>query len=524
MDEHIAIASQSSPEVVKSKGSHGFEAHGQRALEKYRDVFHVYQRFAQKIKEVLEAAISPGCAVHSIDARAKDPDSFKKKASKCDKGDLTRPRYPNPLSDITDMAGVRVITFVPDALQEVEACIRREFSVTWNEDVGETRYEEGRFGYKSIHFLVKLLDNRDYPPEYSGFKGLVAEIQIRTIMQHAWAEMEHDIRYKGPDKIPANLEKRFTALAGMMEIADREFQAVQDLDAEFRSEIEAKAQDELVQTQLDIGGDEVSKPEEPQVTPAGTSEVVEVPGGEKKATPSLARYYITNRRYRDAAEVYSRMIEDHPEITTLYSGRAKARFLAGDRNGAFDDIAYVLGKLPNDPGATYLKAQLETGSVERRQTDPNETQSLSVRGRSSLREGRGEEAFEHYTRAQEEGANFFYSQLNKAMACIVIKDPGGANYFLELLRLYPDPTPIRVTVLALKAVVACLLKTGSTSAWNTLQDELSKCPEYRYTHSVLPDLEAGLRKRDGALSDCVERIFDHLRSVSEERSATPDVV
>jgi putative GTP pyrophosphokinase len=58
------------------------------------------------------------------------------------------------------------------------------------------------------------------------------EIQVRTILQHAWAEIEHDIQYKSSTAIPEEIRRRFMALAGMLEIADREFQAIQGADKE----------------------------------------------------------------------------------------------------------------------------------------------------------------------------------------------------------------------------------------------------------------------------------------------------
>jgi len=65
-------------------------------------------------------------------------------------------------------------------------------------------------------------------PEYKRFSGLVAEIQVRTILQHAWAEIEHDIQYKAISALPTRVRRRFASLAGLIEIADREFQAIDD--------------------------------------------------------------------------------------------------------------------------------------------------------------------------------------------------------------------------------------------------------------------------------------------------------
>jgi ppGpp synthetase/RelA/SpoT-type nucleotidyltranferase len=95
-------------------------------------------------------------------------------------------------------------------------------------DKAQALLEDEKFGYASIHYLVRLKVNRTDLSEYSRFKGLVAEIQVRTILQHAWAEIEHDIQYKSA--IPSSIRRRFMSLAGMLEIGDREFQAIQSVE------------------------------------------------------------------------------------------------------------------------------------------------------------------------------------------------------------------------------------------------------------------------------------------------------
>jgi len=87
-----------------------------------------------------------------------------------------------------------------------------------------------------VHYLVSLSPQRVTLPEYARYAGLIAEIQARTILQHAWAEIEHDIQYKSVDTIPTGIRRRFMALAGLLEIADREFQAVQDADDQLRQQ------------------------------------------------------------------------------------------------------------------------------------------------------------------------------------------------------------------------------------------------------------------------------------------------
>src|SRR5581483_3746026 len=109
-----------------------------------------------------------------------------------------------------------------------------EFDVVEWSDKGQILVEEERFGYQSIHYLVRIKRNRSQLPEYERFRDAVAEI-------------EHDIQYKGATVIPLEIRRRFMALAGMLELADREFQAIQSADAELR----AAARTSVVQGRLE---------------------------------------------------------------------------------------------------------------------------------------------------------------------------------------------------------------------------------------------------------------------------------
>jgi hypothetical protein len=133
------------------------------------------------------------------------------------------------------LAGVRIITYFPATLPEIEAVLKDEFDVIERADKGQILLEEERFGYQSIHYLVRVKRNRAQLPEYERFRDSIVEIQLRTILQHAWAEIEHDIQYKGASVIPVEIRRRFMALAGMLEVADREFQAIQNADEELRA-------------------------------------------------------------------------------------------------------------------------------------------------------------------------------------------------------------------------------------------------------------------------------------------------
>ena len=213
-----------------------FEEHRRKAVADYQPKRALFQAFANVVRGILiEALRADEIQVASVEARAKDVESFGTKASKPSELDPEQPKYLDPLSDITDLAGVRVITFFPKTAEAAERVVWKEFEVVEFIDKAAL-LDDNRLGYMSVHLLVRLAPHRLPLPEYSRYKDLVCELQIRTVLQHAWAEIEHDIQYKAASTIPSQIRKRFTALAGLLEIADREFQAIQDEDAKIRNE------------------------------------------------------------------------------------------------------------------------------------------------------------------------------------------------------------------------------------------------------------------------------------------------
>lgn len=220
--------SDSSPQEEKFD----FSAHEQSAVNEYLNVHTYWTEVAEATGRVIEQAIkSRGIQVHSVQFRSKAPASFGRKASKPSDEDPLQPKYRNPLQEITDLSATRIITFFPKTIEKIDAVLQEEFEILERSDKAEDLLEEERFGYQSVHYLVRLSKARAGLAEYQRFAGATTEVQVRTILQHAWAEIEHDIQYKSSAAIPRDIRRRFMALAGMLELADREFQAIQDQDA-----------------------------------------------------------------------------------------------------------------------------------------------------------------------------------------------------------------------------------------------------------------------------------------------------
>ena len=163
----------------------------------------------------------------SVTGRAKSVTSFAAKAARTVDG---VPAFTDPIAQITDTIGVRVITYVQSDVAAVAELLDDQVVVVDDRDMGLETASEGRFGYASRHLLVGLDPARERQPELAALRGRRAQVQIRTVLQHAWAEFEHDIRYKGtvPDEHVPDLDRRFTLAAGLLELADREFSTIRE--------------------------------------------------------------------------------------------------------------------------------------------------------------------------------------------------------------------------------------------------------------------------------------------------------
>jgi ppGpp synthetase/RelA/SpoT-type nucleotidyltranferase len=214
-----------------------FDAHRRRAVDEYEAVRDIYEECAQAVHSVLKTVLEiENVRTLSTEARAKDVESFGKKSIRPAEDDPDKPRYADPLHDITDLSGARVITFLLDDIEMVNELIEREFEII-EKSTMTGLFEEGqRLGYQSVHYLVKFAERRCELPEYERFKEHVSEIQVRTVLQHAWAEIEHDIQYKAESSLPDSIRRRFLSLAGVVEVADREFQAISSEDEKIRKD------------------------------------------------------------------------------------------------------------------------------------------------------------------------------------------------------------------------------------------------------------------------------------------------
>ncbi|MEZ4409303.1 MAG: hypothetical protein R3A52_22960 [Polyangiales bacterium] len=182
-------------------------------VDAYLERLADYEALGRAMHARVEAALQrAGVSAHAVSYRVKSPESL---AGKLARPDKTYRR----LDDITDLVGVRVITFFDDAVEAVARVIEAELHVDLDRSVDKRlHHDPSLFGYRSLHYVCHA------PDDAARALGPVAfEVQIRTILQHAWAEIEHDLGYKTADEVPLPVRRRFSRLAGLLEIADQEF-------------------------------------------------------------------------------------------------------------------------------------------------------------------------------------------------------------------------------------------------------------------------------------------------------------
>jgi putative GTP pyrophosphokinase len=140
---------------------------------------------------------------------------------------IQRKGYKSPDTQLTDLSGVRIIVYLESDLDKVCSVITKAFNVHKEHSLDkQTQLPTNQTGYRSVHFVCDLTEQRAALPEFAGLKGLRFEFQVRTVLQHAWAELAHDRNYKFAGKLPKDIERNLYLYAGLLEIADKGFSEI----------------------------------------------------------------------------------------------------------------------------------------------------------------------------------------------------------------------------------------------------------------------------------------------------------
>lgn len=177
-------------------------------LNEYETQRGALQAMGERLHAELRALLTEaGVPVQFVTWRLKSPASLKAKLARPEK------TYAQ-LWDVTDLVALRVGTYFEDHLEQVSRLVEQRFRVDLTHSADKTKPA----GYRSIHYVCAA--------EHGPHPDFRFELQLRTVLQHAWAEVEHDLGYKVDDAMPEAIRRRFSRVAGLLEIADQEFVSI----------------------------------------------------------------------------------------------------------------------------------------------------------------------------------------------------------------------------------------------------------------------------------------------------------
>lgn len=176
-----------------------------------------YEELCREVEYILRKRLGGSdVEISAVTSRAKTLNSFL--------GKLVRKSYADPLSEVTDLAGVRVVCLYLDDIPAIDQIINDEFRVVERVDkLAEKQPNE--FGYGALHFIVRL-GKRSSGARYDDLRNLPCEIQVRTALQDAWAIIEHHLVYKSESAAPPEIQRKLGRLAAQLEDADDRFQQI----------------------------------------------------------------------------------------------------------------------------------------------------------------------------------------------------------------------------------------------------------------------------------------------------------
>ena len=203
-------------------------------VSEYQDRYPLNKEFSEKLKPLFtDLLIAHNISFLQIETRVKSLPSFLDQVYRV----LSAGREFS--YHCTDLIGVRLITYYMEDVYQIAKLIDQKFKVhSQNLEYDSFNRSPDQFGYSSIHFKVSLLPEARYSIDVDSFMDLVFEVQIRTVAQHAWATIDHKLRYKTTEEIPKPILRQIFQLSALFELADNQFSNI-------KNQLEAQAHGDL---------------------------------------------------------------------------------------------------------------------------------------------------------------------------------------------------------------------------------------------------------------------------------------
>jgi ppGpp synthetase/RelA/SpoT-type nucleotidyltranferase len=187
-----------------------------KQYEGRRSTYVAYTRALELLlSQLLDQASIPYV---QIEGRTKDVPNFVSKLRRKEE------KYADPLAEVTDLTGLRVVLYYLDDVDRVGEIIEDQFEVDRANSVDKADLlDPDRFGYLSVHHVVRLEEPRRSLPEWAPFGDISAEVQVRTVLQHAWGAISRKLAYASVREAPRDLQRSLNRLSALLELGDDQF-------------------------------------------------------------------------------------------------------------------------------------------------------------------------------------------------------------------------------------------------------------------------------------------------------------
>ncbi|MHA6197190.1 GTP pyrophosphokinase [Pseudomonas wadenswilerensis] len=186
-------------------------------IKKFLDTRPEFEKLCTEVEYILNKKVT-AASIHTsfLGGRTKTLNSFIEK--------VQRKSYSDPFNQLDDLAGVRVVCLYNNDVTTVVNIIRDEFKII--DEIDKLKeLDNNKFGYIGHHLIVKL-GNQYSGARYDDLRELRCEIQVRTVVQDAWATIQHHMVYKKESQVPSSLIRKLNGLAGLFETADDQFEFI----------------------------------------------------------------------------------------------------------------------------------------------------------------------------------------------------------------------------------------------------------------------------------------------------------
>jgi putative GTP pyrophosphokinase len=199
-----------------------------RWYDENEELYRELTTFVEKvIKKFLTNEGLEGIEYALVDSRLKTRSSFLQKMYNEDKQGNRKYSHPTQL---TDIAAARIVGYLVSDLDGLHSIVERYFDIDDQRTSRPSgRLKEDQVGFRSTNYVAKLREESfGNDPQYQKFKDKYFEIQVMTILNFTWAQIQHDRIYKTTTEFPkgSNIRRKFAVLSGLLEVADDYFDAL----------------------------------------------------------------------------------------------------------------------------------------------------------------------------------------------------------------------------------------------------------------------------------------------------------